>query len=147
MRANGRGRLAFQIMHLQPSLRHLVNAALERSHPCAKTRVRPLSRIGRTSLGRGARVSLRLFRPFASAHAAHLRRRRHKTTLARLGRESHHCLASPGRARGRTTVQCRAAASCFGAGLRGEVLAVNRMPTKPGRLGAKAREQQSPIRS
>lgn len=30
---NGRGRLAFQIMHLQPSLHHLVNAALERSHP------------------------------------------------------------------------------------------------------------------
>lgn len=35
--ASGRGRLPFQIMHLQPSLRHLVNAALERSHPCAKT--------------------------------------------------------------------------------------------------------------
>ncbi|KAL3257051.1 hypothetical protein MRX96_046540 [Rhipicephalus microplus] len=35
--ANGRGRLPFQIMHLQPSLRHPVNAALERSHPCAKT--------------------------------------------------------------------------------------------------------------
>lgn len=37
IQASGRGHLAFQIMHLQLSLRHIVNAALERSHPRAKT--------------------------------------------------------------------------------------------------------------